>query len=347
VTLTLKEGSALPAIKIGKTTQVGFSAYAQKGDDPKVYLTAAALQSGIKKQVKDLRDKTLIAFEDTEVRKFELARDAGTLTVEREGETDKWTITAPARHPADSAEVRALLASLRGIRADDFVSDDANVASPYRLARPRLKVACGSARRPRRPSCRGLREQQKSIYAKRAELPAVVTLPDFAIKNLDKRLSTLRDKTVLGFAKDQAATLAVTRKDGNGFTLVKRDGGWHVEEPGEGVERAPTITRSSTTRRLKVARLSTRSRISVRPHVARLCGGRAGCRRRRAPERSSPRVCRLRKGGEASPHRCCRRHRRLWRQALRLRPRRRECKFPQAVATPVPMGSRPCCGGAG
>src|SRR5262249_34764675 len=54
---------------------------------------------------------------------------------------------------------------------------------------------------------------------------------------------TLRDKTVLPFAKDQAARIVVTRKDGNGFTLAKRDDGWHIEDPGEGTERAPTITR--------------------------------------------------------------------------------------------------------
>ncbi len=209
VTLTLKEGGALPAIKIGKTTQVGFSAYAQKGDDPKVYLTAAALQSGVKKQVKDLRDKTLIAFEDTEVRKFELARDAGTLTVEREGETDKWTITAPARHPADSAEVRALLASLRGIRADDFVSDDANVdLAPYGLAQPRLKVSVwlGKDQAQKTLLVGGVREQEqkKSLYAKRAERATVYTVPDYVLKNVDKDAATLRDKTVLAVRQGES-----------------------------------------------------------------------------------------------------------------------------------------------
>ena len=38
---------------------------------------------------------------------------------------------------------------------------------------------------------------KKMVFAKRAELPTVVTLPDYSIKNLDKSLSTLRDKTVL------------------------------------------------------------------------------------------------------------------------------------------------------
>src|SRR5262249_27162761 len=152
-------------------------------------------------------------------------------------------------YPGDSAEMRALLASLRGLRADDFVSDDAAAdLGKYGLADPQLRIAVwiGKDAAQKTLLLGGFKDDdpsKKSISAKRAELPAVVTLPDYAIKNLDKTLSTLRDKTVLRFAKDQAAKLAVTRKDGNGFTLAKRDGSWHIEEPGEGAERAPTMTR--------------------------------------------------------------------------------------------------------
>jgi hypothetical protein len=248
VALTLKDGKPFPTLKIGKTTQIGSSAYLQKGDDPKVHIGTMAFQSGMMKQVKDLRDKSLVTFEDHDVQKLELEKDGTVIAAERV-DGDQWRITKPGSYPADSAEIRALLASVRGLRADDFVSDDAAVdLATFGLTQPQLRVAVWIGKDAAQKTLllgafKDDDANKKSIYAKRAELPAVVTLPDFAIKNLDKRLSTLRDKTVLGFAKDQAATLAVTRKDGNGFTLVKRDGGWHVEEPGEGVERGPTITR--------------------------------------------------------------------------------------------------------
>ena len=245
--ITLADGTALPPLKVGKTTSVGFSSYVQKGDDPKVYITGAAFQSGMKKQVKDLRDKTVITFEDQEVQKIELARAGGPVVLERQ-EGDRWQITAPASYPADGAEIRALLASIRGIRADDFVSDDASAdLAPYGLTTPRLEVRVWLAkdRAQKTLLVGGTREeeQKKTIYAKRAEGPSVYTIPEYSLKNLDKDLATLRDKTVLAFEKEKAARIEVTRKDGAGFTLAKREGTWHIDTPGEGVERVPTMTR--------------------------------------------------------------------------------------------------------
>jgi hypothetical protein len=247
VDLTLKDGKPFPSLKVGKTTQVGSAAYIQKDDDPKVYIGTMAFQSAMKKQVKDVRDKSLVTFEDQDVKKFEIEK-AGTKIVAERGDGDTWKITAPGEYPADSAEIRAFLASLRGLRVDEFVDDAPADLAKYGLTEPQLRVAVWIGKDAAQKtlllgSFKDEEANKKSIYAKRAELPGVVTLPDYAIKNLDKSLSTLRDKTVVRFTKDQAAKLAVTRKDGNGFTLVKKDGAWHVEEPGPGTERAPTITR--------------------------------------------------------------------------------------------------------
>ncbi len=247
VTVTVKDGT-VPPLKIGKTTQIGSAAYLQKGDDPKVYIGTMAFQSAMKKQVKDLRDKSLITFEDQDVKKVELAKAGMVVTAER-GDADTWRITKPGDYLADSAEIRALLASIRGLRADDFVSDDAAAdLGKYGLTEPQLKVTVWSGKDAAQKTLllgafKDDEPNKKSLYGKRAELPAVVTLPDYALKNLDKNLNTLRDKTVVRFAKDQTAKIAVTRKDGNGFTLTKKDGTWHIEEPGEGTERAPTMTR--------------------------------------------------------------------------------------------------------
>jgi hypothetical protein len=250
ITVTLKDGP-FPMLKVGKTTQIGSAAYLQKGDDPKVYIGTMAFQSGMKKQVKDLRDKSVITYEDQDVQKVELTKDGVTLTAERV-DAEKWRVKSTAAadgYPADSAEMRALLASIRGLRIDEFVSDDAGAdLTPFGLAAPQLavKVWIGKDAAQKTLLLGAFKDDdanKKSVYAKRAELPGVVLLPDYALKNVDKSLSTLRDKTVLAFARDAATKVAVTRKDGAGFTLVKRDGAWHVEEQGEGAERGPTVTR--------------------------------------------------------------------------------------------------------
>ncbi len=218
----------------------------QKGDDPKVYITGAALHSGMKKDVKDLRDKSVIAFQDPEVQKLEIARADGTIDVERDGE--RWNVTAPAQYRADDAEMRSLLASLRGVRASDFASDDpAADLGAYGLATPKLKVSVwlGKDRAQKTLLLSDVQDKdgKKLVYAKRGESPTVYAIPEYSLKSLDKSLATLRDKTVLAFDKDKAAKITVTRKDGAGFVLSKHDGAWHIDTPGEGTERAPTVTR--------------------------------------------------------------------------------------------------------
>ena len=246
--LGLEGGGELPALKVGKTTQVGFSAYVQKDDEKSVRIAGGALQAGLKKEVKDLRDKTVIGFDEAQVRKLVMTRPTGAVTVERQGDGDAWRITAPGPYPADAAEMRALLASIRGIRADDFASDAPTPdLATFGLDQPRLTVSvfvgADQAQKTLLFGATHEEQQKKTLYAKRAEKPTVFAVPEYTLKNVDKDVGTLRDKTVVAFDKNKAAKLVVTRKDGAGFTLVRRDGAWHLDTPGEGAERAPAMTR--------------------------------------------------------------------------------------------------------
>ncbi len=254
LTLTTNDGTNPPALSIGEATSVGFSSYAQRSDDPNVYITAAAFRSGMLKEAKDLRDKRVLLFEDQDVRRIGLVHagegEVETLVLERPDASTDWQITAPATYPGDGSETRALLSSARGIRITDFVSDEADVdLTPYGLDAPRLALTIGTGEDdPPQTLVLGgahVDEEKKEIYAKRTDSAAVYSIPEFALKNLGKDLATLRDKTVVRYDADAAATIEVTRVDGDGFTLVKGDDGWHIQTEGDdaGTERAPTISR--------------------------------------------------------------------------------------------------------
>lgn len=248
VTLQLADGTSLPVLKVGEATSVGFSCYVQRGDDPNVYITAGVFQSGMVKKLGDLRDKRILTFEDQDVTWMTLTAGADTLVLERADANADWAITAPAAYPADGSEVRALLASARGLRANDFVTDapDVDVAR-YRLDTPQLTLALrtGTDDGEQRLLIGGANENDatKELYARRADRATVYTIPEYALKNLGKDLATLRDKTVLRYDAAAAATIVVARKDGAGFTLTKGPDGWHSDDDGPGAERAPTISR--------------------------------------------------------------------------------------------------------
>ena len=66
------KGQPLPDLKVGKTTAVSFSTYVQRADQPKIYLTGSAFNTGMDKQVKDLRDKKIVEFKEDDVSRIAL-----------------------------------------------------------------------------------------------------------------------------------------------------------------------------------------------------------------------------------------------------------------------------------
>jgi hypothetical protein len=97
--LTAKDASP-PPISVGKNTSIGGKTYVRKGDEPKVYLTTNAIQTGLNKQAKDLRDKQILSFQDGDVMRVAIQRAGGETTTLVRGDAENWTVAnGPARRP--------------------------------------------------------------------------------------------------------------------------------------------------------------------------------------------------------------------------------------------------------
>jgi hypothetical protein len=233
VTLSTKDG-AQPPIQVGKNTTIGAKTYVRKGDTPKVFLTASTIQTAINKQVKDVRDKQLLAFEDADVKRIEVAKPgAPTLTLTRK-DGDAWTLD-PGGVPADATEVRSYVSALRTTRATDFPDDAPGDLAKYGLTAPRLTVTVatgkdGEATQQLLVGGESSGEQTKSIYVKRGDQPTVYAVGEWALRSLDKDAGALRDKTVLAFDSDKVGKVVLERKEGTGATLVRTAAGaWTVD----------------------------------------------------------------------------------------------------------------------
>jgi Domain of unknown function (DUF4340) len=230
--VTVAEGAAPPAIAVGKNTAIGGRAYVRRDDEPKILLVASTVPVGLNKQAKDLRDKQMLAFQDDDVTRVEIA-PAGepAIALVRKSDTD-WAIE-PGDNRADPTEVRSYLAGLRATRAVDFVDDAATDLGKYGLAEPRLKVTVTTKKPGARPATLllgGERTEgtQKQTYAMREGTPTVVALGDWSFRSLSKSVAQLRDKTVLGFDPDRVGEVAIERKDGSAVNLARTEKGWSV-----------------------------------------------------------------------------------------------------------------------
>ncbi len=222
VTVGLTNGKTLPALKLGKTAPIGFSAYAQIEGETEVKIVPSVFQSGMKRDVKDLRDKTIIDFKDEEVQGIEIQSAKGETELARDG--DGWKIVKPEAHKADPTEVRALLAAIKGVRADDFV-DQPTALADYGLDKPRGTIAVVvGADKTRKEILVGPEKAQGSknvLYVKRSDGDTVYEAGTWIWAGLDKNSAALRDKMVLGFDLASLGTIEVTRREGDPYKIVK------------------------------------------------------------------------------------------------------------------------------
>lgn len=244
--LTLKDGKEAPAVMVGKNTAIGGKTYVRKGDEPKIYLTTSVLRSGLNKQAKDLRDKQLLAFQDDDVSRVEIAEAGAAPTTLVRKDKEAWTVD-PGGHPADTTEVRSYLASLRAARAVDFPDDAPANLAKYGLDHPRLSVTVTTSKEGSEPKTlliggEETKDTQKQVYAKRSDQQTVYSLGEWSYRSLDKNAAQFRDKTVLGFDPERVGKVTLARKAGANVTLTRKDGTWQVEGA-EGTPKEPTITR--------------------------------------------------------------------------------------------------------
>jgi hypothetical protein len=245
IRLQLKDGAEVPTLVVGKETPIGYKAYARKEGDPNVYLTTGAFHSGVKKEVKDVRDKTILDFTDADVGRIILARD-GTDTVALQKHEDLWKITKPVEYAADAGEVRSFLSSLRGLRAQDFIDDPDDDLSTYGLAAPRLRVTLSVGEDGVQKSVLLGSEAPgtpKRIYAKRGERGTVYLVGDWTLQNLERDVGKFRDRTVLPFEREAVSQITITPKDGDLLTLERDEAGTWTLKGTTGTPKATAIER--------------------------------------------------------------------------------------------------------
>jgi hypothetical protein len=229
------ESGELPEIRVGKTTPVGFSTYIQRADDPKVLLTSSAFHSGMEKQVRDLRDKQILRFEDADVRKIAVVGPDRDILLVRAG--DDWKIEQPRAYAADTSTVRSFLSSLRAARATDFPDENPADLQPYGLDMPRLAVTLFVGKdEDRKEILIGKEAKEDKLYVKSSSRPTVYEVNDWVYHDLDKKLNDFRDKTVLAFDKDAITEVAIVPSDGESFTLQRKDKTWHLSGAQEQVD---------------------------------------------------------------------------------------------------------------
>ena len=238
--MELSEGD-LDTVRFGSDSPTERFAYAQRrGANREVVTVRAWRFDNLDKDLFDLRDKRLLAFDKSAVREISLFGDQigiGLIRITR-AEDDGWRIESPVRAKADKNEVDGMLNKLVNSTVESFTIEapaSTDLEEVGLSPNPLLEVALsiGEDRAVKTLSI-GNPKSDGDFYARDASRAPVFLIDSTVVAALSKSLFTWRDKSLLSIDDyEQVTRLELLRADQEQVFVVERDssGAWVIVAP--------------------------------------------------------------------------------------------------------------------
>jgi len=211
VTLSLTDG-AERVIAIGKDTPIGANLYV--GVDQEVYSSLQSLRPGLALRLLDLRDRSVLEFEEAAVTRVELSGpeiEGGALR--QPGADDEWELTSPLSGRADADTVGGLLSDLYTSEAEEFVLDaepTGEQLAEYGLAEPARVISVWEGDgEPQRLLVGAATEDPAGFYAMREGGSSVFVIAADLVESLPDSGDALRNRAVLALARERVRGLEI------------------------------------------------------------------------------------------------------------------------------------------
>ena len=198
--------------------------YAKLASNHEVFLAPSSWLRIFRKEVNELRDKTILRFEQDDIDLLEISGQ-NSLRVRRADE--EWSIEAPIQTAADQGEVSTFLGSIDFARATGFADAETNTVTTG-LDYPAIRIVLHDQANDQDHVLRiGAKkeddanhyfvqdESRETIFVVNADIFEKSTRPTF----------DWRDKTIASFDRDDVLSILL-RKDGDQLALRKSGDDW-------------------------------------------------------------------------------------------------------------------------
>lgn len=229
VTISVGEAKDEQILLVGEYVPDANRVYIKRGVGDSIYSVNKDIVAKLTKKAYDLRDKLVIAFQRTEVNKFEIKEGDTTIICEKDEKGD-WKITKPVEIKADKAAVDDVLFELDSLKAQKFVTDAPKELSPYGLDKPQIEVSLYEAYQTEPKTLLFGKKEGSLVYVKDKDADTVSLVKDKIFKKLDEGIAGLRDKVVMKFESDDAVKLELKYGDVE-ITCVKTGVNWRITVP--------------------------------------------------------------------------------------------------------------------
>ena len=205
VDITLKNGGT-KKLFLGDDAPGGGSTYARLDGDPRVFTVASFTRTSLMKEIKDLRDKRLLVFEQDKLSRIELTAKKSMIEFGRS--KDEWQILKPRPLRADGLQVEELVRKLKDAKMDLAASDEdtskaaAAFASGTPIATVKVTDASGSQELQ-------VRKKGDDYFAKSSTADGIFKAPADLGAGLDKSLDDFRNKKLFDFGFNEPSKIEI------------------------------------------------------------------------------------------------------------------------------------------
>ncbi|MBI4639797.1 MAG: DUF4340 domain-containing protein [Candidatus Tectomicrobia bacterium] len=229
IALHLKEGEVTKTLLIGAIDEEKNGIYAKRDGEEKLFLLEKSLVSDLFPKIDDLRDKKLFTFENTKIEKIEINSEGTEITLSRIGD-EQWEIMKPITARADRRVVDNFLASIKGMKIDEFLPLSSEPQAGFHSPTIEIKLLEQGGELSRSLSIGGEIEGKEQMYGWLSDREGIFALPKWAVSELKKSPADFIDKRILSFKNDDVEEIDL-KQNGQSFHLEKEKREWKAIKP--------------------------------------------------------------------------------------------------------------------
>ena len=217
-------------ILFGNENPGGSHYYSKLGSSAEVFMSPTGFARTFRKEANDLRDKTVLRFEQGDIDRIEI-NGSNPRSLVREG--DSWSLLTPIETAADSAEVSTFLGAVGFARARGFGEEGADT-SEMGFDEPSLEVILhDSAADSNHVLLIGGQpeDEPEQYFAKDASRDTVFIVDSDIMEKAERGLFDWRDKTLASFDRDDVVSIRLEKAD-DSLELRKSGEDWLLPDEG-------------------------------------------------------------------------------------------------------------------
>ena len=219
-------------VELGEKDFSGSSVYARVDGSQSVALLSGSLLTSADKEIKDLRDRSLLGgLSQYDIKALKLNTENGLIALDKQDTA--WNLTAPTAGPAEETEVNNLLSEITSAKAAEVVTESADDLAKYGLNNAKLGVTAQLTAGGERVLSIGSKVEEQ-YYAKASDRPQIFKIDKAFYDKLNVKLATLRSKEILKVSQDDVTKVQL--KNPNMSLTVEPDkdhNKWLIKEPAD------------------------------------------------------------------------------------------------------------------